>query len=645
MDKKFDDLLNSVFGTKKTLERMEKKQQSSDSLISELEDMSKQMDLLIKENSKQMMKNANKQMDHLQESIKEDLKPKAIDFNDIENKLKEIMIGQDHFIHKLMIAFKRSEIAGNKIGKVKNTILVIGPSGTGKQIILEKANEMLYLSGIIKAKEIYYMDLSLYPSQNEEKLFIQDIYALLMKENSILVFQNFDQCYRGYLTMITQLLNTGKIQLNKRYIFNNQQLVENNNMLASESIGSISAHQQYLIFVSSLNLEKLTAKMGTKFIQLFSDICETEAFNDEEIKELIQLKKAEFINKVSSTLSYKVNEHYLDEAILKKYDAQQGIESIQYLFDKLYKALVELKLQETEPIKEIDILEDFTIQANQTLYTLEQLLPQQSNLELQSVKNELDNVIGLKEVKEYVLSLQDHYEIMKLRQQNGFKTSEVSKHMIFTGNPGTGKTTIARIIARYLKAIGILESGQLIEVSRGDLVGRYVGHTAPLTKQVVESALGGVLFIDEAYSLYRGKDDSFGLEAIDTLVKCMEDYRDNLIVILAGYTKEMTEFLESNSGLQSRFPNIIEFPDYTAQELLAISKSIASQKEYVIDEECDRALLEYYEIKQKTNSHKNGNGRMARNLIEQAMINQAKRLVVEKGERIDLLKLCDFDLI
>ena len=147
--------------------------------------------------------------------------------------------------------------------------------------------------------------------------------------------------------------------------------------------------------------------------------------------------------------------------------------------------------------------------------------------------------------------------------------------MIFTGNPGTGKTTIARLVAKYLKAIGALGGGQLVEVTRADLVGRYTGHTAPLTNSVIESALGGVLFIDEAYSLYRGEQDSFGLEAIDTLVKGMEDHRDELVVVLAGYTREMEVFLTANSGLASRFPNKIEFPDYTADELLDITNVLA----------------------------------------------------------------------
>ena len=157
-------------------------------------------------------------------------------------------------------------------------------------------------------------------------------------------------------------------------------------------------------------------------------------------------------------------------------------------------------------------------------------------------------------------------------------------------------------------------------------------------------ALGGVLFIDEAYSLYRGQEDSFGLEAIDTLVKGIEDHRDDLVVILAGYTKEMNEFLNANSGLKSRFPNIIEFGDYTAQELLEISKDNALKNDYVLNEDTFKPLLDYYTYQQQKQSKRSGNGRMARNLIEAAMINQAKRLVVEINAPLNELKICDFDL-
>ncbi len=647
MDKKFDDLLNGVFGTRASLEQIKKQSEQASEMLTDLEEFSKQMNASIAKNTKEIAKQTNDQMDHLNDTIKKDFTPQKIDYAKIEENIKNAIIGQDDFIHQLVVAFRRPDLAGNTVSKVKNNILVLGNQGTGKNLIIEKLNEQLYLYQHVSSMKVSIFDLDLYKSGDDEKLFLQDLYAILAHDHTIVVIQNFENCQPRFLSMLIELLEQGRIQLSKRYVLQNSQLMDASNMLSSAAISSIEANEHYFICLSQCTTGQLASQLGTRFMNLFRDICTTTPFSDEQIDELIQSQYSQLspsIEKVSFTIK---NSDSLIEYYKLHYDPNFGIDSLTYTSDKIKKSLVELRLQcLNDDMKEVEITSTspLTYKLDHEIYTIDQLLPERTYGDDIDIQKELDEIVGLQQVKDYVLSLKDHYEISKRRKEQGYKVSSVSKHMIFMGNPGTGKTTIARLLGRYFKATGILESGQLIEVSRGDLVGRYVGHTAPQTKQVFESALGGILFIDEAYSLYRGKDDSFGLEAIDTLVKCIEDYRDNVIVILAGYTKEMTDFLQANSGLKSRFPHSIEFPDYSGEELLEITKSIAKSKDYVILAECDEPLLNYYNHVQSINAKENGNGRMARNIVEQAILNQSKRLVNQKDAPINELQLCDFSL-
>lgn len=274
--------------------------------------------------------------------------------------------------------------------------------------------------------------------------------------------------------------------------------------------------------------------------------------------------------------------------------------------------------------------------------TGQEVLPPPEKLE--DLQAELDSYIGLEAVKREVRTLINLVTVHQMREKNGLPAPEMSLHMVFSGNPGTGKTTVARLMARIYHSLGILSKGQLVETDRSGLVAGYVGQTAIKTRKVLEKALGGVLFIDEAYALYRGGEDSFGLEAIDTLVKGIEDHRDDLVVILAGYTKEMQLFLSANSGLASRFPNQIEFPDYTGAELYKILCSIARSKGYTLDAACELPLVTYFDRKQAEDAATNGNGRMARNTLEKAILNQSKRLVADPDASLELLVVGDFEL-
>lgn len=242
---------------------------------------------------------------------------------------------------------------------------------------------------------------------------------------------------------------------------------------------------------------------------------------------------------------------------------------------------------------------------------------------------ELDELIGLEDVKEEVRSLANFVKVQKMRQEKGLKTPKMSYHLVFTGSPGTGKTTVARIVARIYKDLGILKRGHTVETDRSGLVAEYMGQTAIKTNALVDSALNGVLFIDEAYALvpdasYSGGD--YGQEAISTLLKRMEDDRDRLVVIIAGYPKEMQRFIDSNPGLQSRFNRYINFPDYTAEELYRIYLMYAKKNEYTLNQEAGVYLRERLEdvVEHKTRNF--GNARYVRNIFEKSIQRQANRI-------------------
>lgn len=239
---------------------------------------------------------------------------------------------------------------------------------------------------------------------------------------------------------------------------------------------------------------------------------------------------------------------------------------------------------------------------------------------------QLQSLIGLDAVKEEVSKLFNFIKVQQLRQTKGLKGVPISYHCVFTGNPGTGKTTVARILADIYRDMGVIKKGHLIETDRSGLVAEYVGQTAVKTNKIIDSALDGVLFIDEAYSLVRGGGQDYGTEAIATLLKRMEDDRDRLIVILAGYSDEMKQFIDSNPGLESRFNRYIHFPDYSVENLLAIFKLNSEKYEYQLDAEAEGKLRGLFEYAVAHKDENFGNGRFARNIFEKAMENQAVRL-------------------
>lgn len=267
----------------------------------------------------------------------------------------------------------------------------------------------------------------------------------------------------------------------------------------------------------------------------------------------------------------------------------------------------------------------------------EEKLPEKENIE--DLKKELDSYIGLNEVKNEVKNLINMATVYKLRLDNKLPNTDVSLHMVFSGNPGTGKTMIARFMARVYHSLGILSKGQLIEVDRSGLVAGYIGQTAIKTSKVLESAMGGVLFIDEAYTLTSKSENDFGFEAVDTILKSMEDNRDDLVVIVAGYTDLMEDFINSNPGLRSRFNKYVEFADYSADEMLGIFELQCKKSCYLLDDDAKKAVREYFDAV-STAAGEFGNARGVRNSFEKILTEQANRIAaLEAVSREDLMKI------
>ncbi len=244
---------------------------------------------------------------------------------------------------------------------------------------------------------------------------------------------------------------------------------------------------------------------------------------------------------------------------------------------------------------------------------------------------ELENLVGLEKVKSLIKQYISFLKVQELRKHHNLKNDSVVMHMIFKGNPGTGKTTVARILGKVFEEIGYLEDGEIIEAERADLVGEYIGHTAQKTKKMIDKAMGGILFIDEAYALARGGKRDFGKEAIDTLVKAMEDHRNELIIILAGYQKEMEYFLDQNPGLRSRISIHLNFPDYNIEQLVEIAELMYEEREYMLTDNSKHyihRILSKIRNNEKSNS---GNARTVRNLVEKSIRHQAQRIMNKKN--------------
>jgi stage V sporulation protein K len=266
---------------------------------------------------------------------------------------------------------------------------------------------------------------------------------------------------------------------------------------------------------------------------------------------------------------------------------------------------------------------------------------------LKEIEEDLGTLVGMEEMKRLIKEIYAWIYVNKKREEMGLKAKKQALHMMFKGNPGTGKTTVARLIGKLFQKMNVLSKGHLIEAERADLVGEYIGHTAQKTRDLIKKAQGGILFIDEAYSLGRGGEKDFGKEAIDTLVKHMEDKQHEFILILAGYSREMEYFLTLNPGLHSRFPLVVDFPDYNINQLMDIAGRMLVEREYTLSHESEKKLRDHLIwVKAVLSPNSFSNGRYVRNVIEKSVRAQAMRLLMLNSyDRHELMTLRSNDLV
>lgn len=366
--------------------------------------------------------------------------------------------------------------------------------------------------------------------------------------------------------------------------------------------------------------------------------CEVVWFKEQSV----QVPKA-FVNQKAKKKLDKNKE----EAEREEKKRKQSEKERRKLKEAFFKRVEEdAKLEEIARQREEELAREQFLAVKNRIKERERAESEAKEKRIKALMDELDALVGLKDVKGEIQSLTNLIKIRKLREKMNMPVMDMSYHMVFTGSPGTGKTTVARLVGKIYKALGILSDGKMIETDRSGLVAGYVGQTAIKVHEVVEQAIGGILFIDEAYSLVNSYvPNDFGGEAVDALVKLMEDNRDNLVVIVAGYTEEMKKFLKSNTGLISRFNKFINFPDYSKNELIDIMDVMAKDAGLVIEENAKKRVLEQLDSMEEGEWEDFGNARGIRNMFEKIVTNQANRLVLlDKPEREQLMTIVAEDI-
>lgn len=569
-------------------------------------------------------------------------------FLDIEQKLNDELLGQKNLIHNLCFYFKKQLLKDER-----GILVLVGERGTFKKASVRLLFEEFKSKKILKGGEVDEIDLASYDFNLGYNAFLTDLYEKLNSDSSCIIFKNAEKANDEILKVLSELYPNTCLKLNHDYVIKNKFLVEADNS-DENKIDKFICHDKFFIYIYNDEKGELGEDFQEKFKSNKFEFLYSRALDNKERNILVRRELIKGIEEIQEKLNVDiqlgVNEDndteddfgictFLQENYIK--DGSFGIS--EYLSYKIYKPITNLIIEE-RLCKEGQFLlyvknNEIYCRCNESVFKLDDYLTPT----LEEAKYKLDSIIGMKDLKDFIINVENNYKVQKIRKRLGLKTSKISMNMIFEGNAGTGKTNAARVTFEYLNALGILSKGVFREVSKADFVTENINDTAKRTIDIINSAIGGILFIDEAYSLCESEEDKVGKEIVDALLKGIEDNRENLIVILAGYKEDMDRFLSFNPGLKSRFSNRIEFKDYNPVEMYEIAENIAKSKGYKIAKNVKSGLIDLFTRNQLIGKNDLGNARFVRNIIENAILDASKKYLTNSKRQIDLLERDNFN--
>lgn len=566
---------------------------------------------------------------------KNELPKKQKDINTVFNEIQvslEKNFSKKEFVSEMVLAFKRPFAVSTLTDYLKNIIAIF----SNETAFIENITNSIFST--LKEEKIIHGDMTkfdfiMYKKEETFGNFVNNFLMALDKKSEIIVFENFNVASESCKIFIRNLCKYGRIEVN-----------------TPRGVLEIKVNGEFFVFINSTSEEEFSNDISLDIYTSLKDIIKLKDFSEEEILQMIKSSLKEFEDKCKTNLDITLTcTDEFCEYIKDMYPQLSGINGVNLLIEhKLYEPISEYKLKgkinKNSKIEITSIENKITLLINDETIFLDDFQDAKVSSKLIDAKNKLFSMVGLEEIKEYLLKLENNVSAQEIRKRAGMKVAPIPLNMIFAGNPGTGKATTAKIISEYLNALGIISNGQFVYTNRTSLIGSHIGETATLTQEKLNEALGGVLFVDNAHMLLSSTNDDYGKECLETVNKFLEKNRENIVVIFSGYKDELSKMLDEFPSLKAKFLNIINFKDYSADEMYKIVEIIAKQNEYTIDVECYEPLIKFFESSIYNGKNLNSNAILVKNLLENAISNQALRIVTENEVDYSLIRLKDFNL-